>query len=75
MTLLTIREAAAEIRMSEGWVKKAIREGRLRALHFGRSVRIRPEDLAEYIEKIAVDTQSCGQDLRVVAINVRQRNQ
>lgn len=49
MILLTIKEAAAAIRMSQGWIKKAVRQGDLRAIHFGRSVRIRPEDLEEYV--------------------------
>lgn len=75
MTLLTIREAAAAIRMSEGWIKKAIRDGNLQALHFGRSVRIRPEALEEYILKIAGDTESRGAKLRAVATNVYPLNQ
>lgn len=75
MTLLTIREAAAAIRMSEGWIKAAIRDGKLQALHFGRSVRIRPEALEEYILEIAGATESRGQKLRAVATTVKQRFQ
>lgn len=58
MTLLTIKEAAVAIRMSEGWVKKAIRDKQLIALRFGRSVRIRPEDLADYLNLVARNTHS-----------------
>ena len=72
MRLLTIKEAAAEIRMSEGWLKKAIRDGKLRVLRFGRSVRIQPEALADYIQEIVVTTQSRERKLRAVEQQVRR---
>lgn len=59
MNLLTIKDAAEELQMSEGWIKKAIREKKLKCARFGRAVRIRPEDLAEYVAgKIEGDTSS-----------------
>lgn len=52
MTLLTIDEAAKEIKMSEGHIRAAIRVKELRVVRFGkvRGVRIRPEDLRDYVE-------------------------
>lgn len=42
--LLTIKEAAAEARFSQGYIRKQIRIGRIQRLKFGRAVRIeRPE--------------------------------
>ena len=49
--LLTIPEAADEIRMSEGYVKKEIREGRLVALKCGRHTRIERRMLEKWIER------------------------
>ena len=72
MKLLTVKEAAGEIRMSEGWVKQAIRDGKLRVLRFGRSVRIQPEALADYIREIVVTTESRERKLRAVETAVRR---
>lgn len=47
--LLTIKEVAASISMSVGWVKKAVREHELQCVRFGRYIRIRPVDLARYV--------------------------
>lgn len=67
MKLLTIKEASAAIRMSEGWIKKAIRDGKLQALHFGRSVRIKPEALEAYINSIPAKEPKVRQWPRGVA--------
>jgi len=72
MKLLTIQDAAAEIHMSTGWIKKAIRDGKLRVIRFGRSVRIQPEALADYIQEIVVSTQSRERKLRAVETQVRR---
>ena len=59
MKLLTIKEAAAQCRMSQGWIKKAIRQGELPCVRFGRYVRIFEEALERYARsKIAVTTSS-----------------
>jgi excisionase family DNA binding protein len=60
MTLLTIKDAADHLQMSEGFVKKAIRNGELAVVRFGsRCVRIRPEDLDRYVKaKIEGASQS-----------------
>lgn len=49
--LLTIDNAAERIKMSRGWIKKAIRDNELDVVRFGRAVRIRPEDLDAYIRR------------------------
>lgn len=43
--LVTTAEAAAACRMSEGYIKKALRSGELRKVKHGRATRIRIEDL------------------------------
>lgn len=48
--LLTIDEAAKQIRMSAGWIRQAIRNKELDAVRFGRSVRIRQQELDRYVE-------------------------
>lgn len=68
MKLLTIKQAAAQIEMSVGWIKKAIRDKELDVVRLGRSVRIRPEDLEAYIvRKIEGTAQSLDRSLRVFA--------
>lgn len=61
MKLLTIKEAAAMCRMSQGWIKLAIRKKELPCVRFGRSVRIFQEALERYARsKIEGSTQSDG---------------
>lgn len=43
--LLSVAAAAARIDMSESFIRGAIREGRLPARRFGRSVRVAPDDV------------------------------
>lgn len=47
--LLTIKEAAQELRMSEWFVKKEIRNGRLMARKFGRATRIERAELERWV--------------------------
>lgn len=54
--LLTIKQAAHEAQMSESFIKKEIREGRLKAGKFGRSRRILSDDLRAWAEKIVGST-------------------
>lgn len=77
--LLTVAEAAKHVRMSEGWIKKAIRDGELQVIRFGkvRGVRIRIEDLQDYIErKIEVSAKShelISKTLEEAALTLNQR--
>jgi excisionase family DNA binding protein len=51
--LLTKKEVAALLRLSERQVDRVVAEGRLRAVHEGRAVRFRHSDLAVYVESLA----------------------
>lgn len=64
--LLTIKEAAAAIRMSEGFIQQAIRDQQLRCVRLGkvRGKRIRPEDLEEFVRgKIVGTTRSHEEEM------------
>lgn len=70
MKLLTIKEAAEAIRMSEGYIKAAIRNDDLPVVQFGRvrGRRIRLEDLEEFVRrKIAGTTLSHEQEMTALA--------
>jgi excisionase family DNA binding protein len=49
--LLTRKQAAELLGMSESWVKKEIREKRLRQVKLGKLVRIEPQDLRNFIRE------------------------
>lgn len=51
---LTIPEAAEEARMSETFIKKEIREGRLIARKTGRHTRIRREEMELWAQRLPV---------------------
>jgi len=59
--LITIREAAGRLRVSESTVRNAVRQGRLRAFRFGvrgGSIRISPADLDDYMASCATSSPS-----------------
>lgn len=47
--VLTVPQAAERCRVSPWMIRKAIREGNLRARYIGRCVRILDEDLAAWL--------------------------
>ncbi len=47
--LLRVSEVAERLAISPSMAWKMINLGQLRALHIGRAVRIRPQDLEEYV--------------------------
>lgn len=49
--LLTLPEAALALRLSRTKLYRERRAGRLRTVQFGRSVRVRPEELRRYIRE------------------------
>jgi excisionase family DNA binding protein len=49
MDVVTVTEAAMELKISPAAVYKAVAEGRLPALRFGSSIRILREDLVKYV--------------------------
>ena len=61
--LLTIREAADVLRVSESTIRNAIGSGRLRAFRFGvrgGSIRIGRADLEDYMASCATAAQPAG---------------
>ena len=68
--LLTIREAAGMLRISDSTVRNAIRSGQLRAFRFGArggSIRIAPADLQDYIAGCATTKPSCSPEALTTA--------
>lgn len=62
--LLTIREAAALLRISDSTIRNAIRNGQLRAFRFGTrggTIRIVPADLDDYVAGCATTKPSSPQ--------------
>ncbi len=51
LALLTKRQAAERLGISERSVEREIREGRLRSLRIGKARRVDPRDLERYIEQ------------------------
>ncbi len=49
--LLTAEEAASLLKVAPNTVYRLIRSGEIRVVRFGRSVRIRREDLERFIEE------------------------
>jgi excisionase family DNA binding protein len=51
--LLTIRDVAFALQASDSTVKRLVASGELTSVHVGRSLRVRPGDLQEYINSLA----------------------
>ena len=49
--MLTVAEAAAEVRVSKMTVYRMIHAGELRAIRVGRSFRVRREDWDDYLRR------------------------
>lgn len=76
--LLTIKEAAKAIRMSEGFVRLAIRNKELSVMRLGkvRGVRVTPAALQAFIErKIVVTASSQEQERAALAKMTNSLNQ
>jgi len=50
--LLTVNEAAKMLNLHEITIRRHIKQGRLRAIKVGRQVRIRREDLEEFMKPV-----------------------
>ena len=50
MALMTVREAAAALRLSEITIRRMIARGELRATRIGRAVRVHSEELEALVE-------------------------
>jgi excisionase family DNA binding protein len=53
--LLTVREAATRLGVSEAAARRWVHRGRLRAVRIGRSVRIDPQDLDAIVDRGSLD--------------------
>lgn len=63
--VITIPAAAARLSMSEEWVKREIRAGRLKSVKYGRARRIRVADLTAFV--------AARDDSRVTSIGTARR--
>jgi len=48
--LLTVDQAAEYLQVTSRWVRRILRDGRLKGVKVGKLWRVKPEDLLEYIE-------------------------
>lgn len=48
--LLTLDEVCDRLQVSEATARRLVRDGDLKVVRIGRAVRVRPEDLDEFIE-------------------------
>ena len=49
--LLTLQQVADRLQVSMSTVRRLVDAGKLKAIKIGRNLRVRPEDLAKYIEE------------------------
>lgn len=49
-SLLTIQEVAEQLKISEDTAQRLTKRGEIPAVRLGRAVRVRPEDLEQYIK-------------------------
>lgn len=49
--LLTLQQVADRLQVSMSTVRRLVDAGKLKAVRIGRNLRVRPEDLAAYIEE------------------------
>ena len=47
--VLTVRDLARELKLTAASVHRLINNGQLRALHLGKALRIREDDVLEYL--------------------------
>ena len=64
MGLLTVSEVAQRLRLHEMTVRRHIRGGRLLAVRVGRRIRVREEDLAEFVRPQGVEGAMTPEQLR-----------
>jgi excisionase family DNA binding protein len=51
LELLSIAEVCQDLGMGKSWVYKRLRSGEIPSVKFGRSVKVKRQDLEEYIER------------------------
>jgi excisionase family DNA binding protein len=65
--LLTIQETAGRLGLHPQTVRKIIKSGRLKVARIGRSIRIRPDDLEEFIENSQAGSSLFAHPAREIA--------
>lgn len=65
--LLTVRDVADTLSCSDSTVKRLVSSGELRSVHVGRSVRVRPADLQQYINDLASVADATTEETGVTA--------
>ena len=51
MDLLSIPELCQELGMGKSWVYRHLRSGEIPSVKLGRSIKVKREDLEEYLER------------------------
>jgi excisionase family DNA binding protein len=51
LDLLSIPELCQELEMGKSWVYRRLRSGEIPSVKLGRSIKVKREDLEEYLEK------------------------
>lgn len=57
MTLLTLREAAALLRVHEHTVRRQVKDGKLQAKRVGRQIRIPLDQFSDFVDVEKVDAE------------------
>jgi excisionase family DNA binding protein len=52
LNLLTLQNVRAVLQCSQSTVEKLVRNGEIEVVRIGRLVRVRPHDLAAYIDRL-----------------------
>jgi excisionase family DNA binding protein len=60
--LLSIAQVCQEIGMGKSWVYRRLRSGEIPSVKLGRSIKVRRDDLAEYLERHRYPAHQAGQE-------------
>lgn len=56
--VLSVRQTAAVLQVNESTVRSEIAAGRLRASRVGRQLRLRPDDISAYLDRLVVGARA-----------------
>jgi excisionase family DNA binding protein len=57
LDLLTVKDVATRLRLSQVTIRRLIKSGDLEGVHVGTSVRVAPEAVAEYKDRLRAAAQ------------------
>jgi excisionase family DNA binding protein len=60
--LLSIAQVCQEIGMGKSWVYRRLRSGEIPSIKLGRTIKVRREDLEEYLEVHRYPARQAGQE-------------